>query len=471
MLGEKRMDEQLICSKCGAEVKEGEIFCRNCGQRLEATADNKQDGAEDLNDGPSSSENFDTQNNYQRSTSEQPPKTFNKKLGVLIGLIVVVLAGGYFGLNSYYQPQKQLDRAAAAIGNPSVGLAKYVTTDDPTLQNDISDQNLKPTQKYFKKDQQKLAALKTALKQGSVYKNSYSFKKDGNALLFFPRYKVNIKGAYVKLHINRSGVELFQDNKKVAETSKSNSIKEIGPIFPGNYTFKAMKVVSGRKLSNSTTTTIYGGSKNLVLNLKTVSFTLHGDPGSTIYLNNKKAGTLNAEGQMKFNDYPFEGKLKVYAIDSSKKKSKTVDIGNDLEDGIHHFYFSSDGDETSAASSNSGANASSDSSSDTTDTDANANSQVDTKNLTTKQVNDWILVHLKANYDFSVTEDDFIFEQQKNDEGLLEINVRENHASENMRAQNASPDHNPGVGSFVIDADGHLRNAITNEVVATEYGE
>lgn len=462
MLGGIRMDEQLTCSNCGAKVEKGETFCRNCGQRLE-TADSKENGPENLNDSVTSPESVAAQNNYQRSTTAPPPKSFNKKLGVSIGLIIVILLGGYFVLNSYYQPQKQLNRVVEAMGNPNEGLAKYVTTDDPTLHKDISDRNLKPTQKYFKEDQQKLAALKAALKQGTIYKNSYTFEKSGNAWLFFPRYKLNIKGAYVKLRTNRSNAEIFQNGKKVFETSKSNSAKEIGPLFPGNYTFKVAKVVSGRKLSNSLTTIIYAGSKSITLNLKTVTFTLHGDSGANVYLNNKKVGSLNAAGVMKFNNYPLKSKLRAYLIDSSKKKSKTINIGDELEDGIHHFYFSSDGDETSSASS--------DSSSDTSDSGATVDSQVDTKNLTTKQVNDWIFIHLKANYDFSVTEDDFIFEQQKNDDGLLEVNVRENHDSENMRAQNASPDHNPGVGSFVIDADGQLRNAITNEVIATEYGK
>ncbi|KRN06333.1 hypothetical protein FD15_GL001535 [Liquorilactobacillus sucicola DSM 21376 = JCM 15457] len=462
MLGEKVMDEQLICSECGAKTRQGDAFCQNCGHKLAAVVGQDEDGTD--------SAVADTRRGYQR-TSSQPPKSFNKKLGVLLGLIVLVLLGVYLGLDSYYQPQRQLDRVVTALGSPSEGLAKYTTTDDPTLQNDITDKNLKPTQRYFKENQQQLAALKAAFKRNSTYKNSYSFEKNGNAWLFFPRYKVKIKAAYVKLHVNHADAEVYQNGKKIAETSQKRSVKRIGPLFPGNYTFKVSKVLSGRRITTSSTTTIFAGSKNISLNIETANFTLHGDPGALVYLNNKKIGTFAGDGQLEVTNYPLKGKLKVYSINTSKKKSTTVNITNELRNGIRDFYLSAGNAENNTDGSATDTASSDVSSSDTSDSDTSTNSQVDTKNLTTEQVNDWVLVHLKPNYDFQVTEDDFIFEQHKNDDGLLEIHVRENHDSDNMRAQNASPGHNPGVGSYVIDGAGNLRNSITNEVIATQYGK
>ncbi|KRL02587.1 TcaA 3rd/4th domain-containing protein [Liquorilactobacillus capillatus] len=306
--------------------------------------------------------------------------------------------------------------------------------------------------------------IKTAFQNNISYKGSYAFKRTGNAWLFFPRYKVSIKAAYVKLHIDRTGTEIYQDGKKISETSAHEAVKKVGPLFPGKHTFRAERVIASRKVTSSSTKVVFAGTTKVALKSKTATFTIYGDPRAMVYLNSKKVGTLDSEGQLKFSNYLVSGKLKVYTINSSKKKSPVVSVDQELTEGRHYIYLTTDVDPTIA---NAGA--------DETDSDSDSEKadkeQVDTKNLTTQQVNDWVFMHIKSNYPFSVTEDDFTFEQKKNDDGLLEIVVRENHASQNMKNHGADPMTTPNIGMFIIDGDGNLQNQTTDEVVATQYGE
>ena len=56
----------------------------------------------------------------------------------------------------------------------------------------------------------------------------------------------------------------------------------------------------------------------------------------------------------------------------------------------------------------------------------------------------------------NVTKDDFDFEQAKNDQGILEITVYENHDGPDMQAHNADPNTSPRVGTYSIDSNGNL---------------
>ncbi|MCH4170941.1 MAG: hypothetical protein LKF36_06930 [Lactobacillus sp.] len=100
------------------------------------------------------------------------------------------------------------------------------------------------------------------------------------------------------------------------------------------------------------------------------------------------------------------------------------------------------------------------------------NSNVNVNNLTTQQVKDWVFLHVLPSYTtFHVTESDFFFETHFDDEGLLNIDVRENHNSPTMRAQGADPKVTPRIAAFKITRDGQLYDTIRNQVVATSYGQ
>lgn len=124
------------------------------------------------------------------------------------------------------------------------------------------------------------------------------------------------------------------------------------------------------------------------------------------------------------------------------------------------------GDATTASSSESSTTTSASSSA--------ATSAVDTHNLTTEQVNQWVWLHLKQDYAGKhVTIQDMFFTQTTNDDGTLTIQVKENHSTENMKKQGVTDIVDPTVGWYGINSKGELTDNTTgdNKVIATEYGK
>lgn len=90
----------------------------------------------------------------------------------------------------------------------------------------------------------------------------------------------------------------------------------------------------------------------------------------------------------------------------------------------------------------------------------NSNGNVDTKNLTTQQVNNWVYQAMLKTY-YTGNEkppmDALDFEQNTDDSGCVEILVRENHDSDWMKERGAMQGVNPTIATFRVDAQGNLQ--------------
>lgn len=91
---------------------------------------------------------------------------------------------------------------------------------------------------------------------------------------------------------------------------------------------------------------------------------------------------------------------------------------------------------------------------------------VDTKNLTTNQVNRWVYANIMADWNknntnepplTSADQDAFIFNQSTDDQGCVEIQVQENHQSAFMKSIHAYPESTPTIGWYRINAQGYLQ--------------
>lgn len=104
--------------------------------------------------------------------------------------------------------------------------------------------------------------------------------------------------------------------------------------------------------------------------------------------------------------------------------------------------------------------------------------RVDTNNLSVAQVNNWIWLHMVRD-DFKgdtrgFTQSDYMFQQTMNDEGNLEIEVRENHSTKHMRDAGMAQSVDPRYGSYEINDKGELMKETLNggyRVIAKEYGQ
>ena len=91
---------------------------------------------------------------------------------------------------------------------------------------------------------------------------------------------------------------------------------------------------------------------------------------------------------------------------------------------------------------------------------------VNTKNLTTQQVNKWVYANLMADWNKNNTDEPpltpadqnaFIFNQSTDNQGCVEIQVQENHQSAFMKRIHAYPESTPTIEWYRINAQGYLQ--------------
>lgn len=95
------------------------------------------------------------------------------------------------------------------------------------------------------------------------------------------------------------------------------------------------------------------------------------------------------------------------------------------------------------------------------------NTSVDTKNLTVEQAANWAKAHAATRYGVPFTKDDFLSHVVTNvqsSDGLVYIEVREDHSSPNMKG--TDPNVAPAAGFYRINANGQLEKM---DVVAGTY--
>lgn len=95
------------------------------------------------------------------------------------------------------------------------------------------------------------------------------------------------------------------------------------------------------------------------------------------------------------------------------------------------------------------------------------NTSVDTKNLTVEQAANWAKAHAATRYGIPFTKDDFLAQVVTNvqsSDGLVYIEVREDHSSPNMKG--TDPNVAPSAGFYRINVSGQLERM---DVVAGSY--
>ncbi|ANZ62378.1 hypothetical protein [Secundilactobacillus paracollinoides] len=80
----------------------------------------------------------------------------------------------------------------------------------------------------------------------------------------------------------------------------------------------------------------------------------------------------------------------------------------------------------------------------------------DTTHLTAKQVDDWVWADYQSETKFKRT--DYMFEQDM-DGGLLNIYLREDHSTQDMKKAGAAEQVNPIIASYRINKDGELQRS------------
>ncbi|BCQ31133.1 zinc ribbon domain-containing protein [Limosilactobacillus fermentum] len=371
-----------FCPNCGHELKPGARFCPNCGYQLRtatepapgsasqapeskvpeqrptevasanpvASTRSSQPSAAPQLTAPAAKQAADEAPTPARAQRRQRPQGKSRKpLWIGVGVAAVVLIGGYAVGSSYYSRQNQLNRAISALSSTKEDASPYLVSANTSLK--VTKDNAKPLQRYFTGHASELSSLKQTLLTSDTYGN-YRYVRSGSHWLIFPRYQISFEPAYAELMTNHEGVTVKMGGKQVATLSANDQSSrsyyssfsndaqtaythKVGPYVPGDYSFTASGTVSGHKITAKANATLTPGSTTTVdVGLSTLTFTVVGPSGATVYVGGDKAGTIGDSGSLELKDYPVSGNTSVYlTVNASGKtyESKHATIGKDLD--------------------------------------------------------------------------------------------------------------------------------------------
>lgn len=334
---------KFFCPNCGHKITEPIQFCPNCGYKVIDIVKKLQRQNDSVvsksKEKPQVQESKQAKVDDNHQLNEQVKETKVKKskvkptnhhgfreklnglrdnlvihkwgwlLGILIALVLL-----FVGLNNYYQPRNQIARAYTVLNNPNKNGAHYITTNDS--QAKINRESVKPVQKEFHDQVEagyidKHIFVKNRLKELNT--NGSEFKKTGNVWLFFPKYKYEVNTISIPVKTNLPNLKIYQNGKYVGTSHSHNYEKNFNHLLDGVYKFTAKGAVHGQKVSASD---VYNGSgasdnkMNLDININT--FNIKSVPNAEVYVNNKKVGNLDKNGNYTLKNYPIHKNTKLY---------------------------------------------------------------------------------------------------------------------------------------------------------------
>jgi len=335
-----------FCPNCGAKVTPGDEFCGNCGFNLVQYHAENASSTSSAASQPATSAT--TSQAAPKSAAPQPTATTamphrqgnggnNTKQRALpqwawwvIGVVAVILVGGYLFGRNYYTRSAQLDRTITAIKSGKGALAKDFTSTDPNLK--LSDKKVKPLVRYFKHNPQALADFKRQLMNGQTSDGLFTYQLTGKHWLLFDKYQIHVKPVYPTATTNRTGAKIKVDGKTVATATRTSYSKQLGPLVPGKYTIASQGTVSGKPMTNQGTYDLMKTDQSVDLALRTVSFTVETAPKTVIYVNGKQQGKADSAGELVVSELPWSGNLEVtgeYKHGSSTVSSKASKVTSD----------------------------------------------------------------------------------------------------------------------------------------------
>lgn len=310
-----------FCPNCGNPIKKNAKFCPKCGFKLNKLAEKKT--AQEL---------------ANQTPTRKKPIRKRKKNKVLYGFLVALLlvfAVFYVWGSNHYSRNNQINWIVSSLKNPQTDLSSYVTADDPDMH--VTASSLKPLQNYYVDNQTKANQLGTDIRNGAGTEK-ISLQKSGHYLLLFPKYTLRLKTYTPQVKTNHSDSQVTINGSTIGRLQGADGsyYKELKPIFPGKYHVKVNSHVAGRNLNADATVNVWS-NKTVDLNIRTETFAVDSVPNGDVYINDRKVGSLDNNGQKTFKDYPITGNMVLYVKSKFKGQSiysqKVTDLSSKLPGG------------------------------------------------------------------------------------------------------------------------------------------
>lgn len=301
-----------FCPNCGKPLKDGATFCPNCGAKITSSSS----VTNNLNNSPSRINSNQTRTT-QAPAPRKPMSKKNKIIISIVAVIAVICIGTYMFGKNYYSRDRQIDRIVNGIKEPNADLAKYVISDDSSVE--ITKNSVKPYKKLL--SNQKSSSLKSELTDEGTITNG-ELVENGKYFLLFPKYQLRVKSYSPKVETNHENSTLYVNGKNSGKFSQDGSIftKTANHLLAGKYTFLVKTKVSGRNLQ-ATSSVNASDSSAIDMSIETRTFTVKGVSGANVYINDTKVGSLDKNGEEKFTNYPITKDMSLYITTTVNKES------------------------------------------------------------------------------------------------------------------------------------------------------
>ena len=247
----------------------------------------------------------------------QPAMAKSKKILMIAGIVVAVLALTGYSFGSYYYSRGQVAE-------------RYETAAKKSFKDSLEYQVWSDTKKEIKTSEVKYTDTKnTTTYSKSQLMSGERMQKVGRQFLIFPKWRVVVDPGTVDLTVNTADLNLTINGVSYGTTDGNNYTAELKHLYPGTYNFVASGKVNDQDITVSSEENVTSRTE-VNLSVKYLSFTVKSNlKDGDLYVGGTKVGTLSS-GKLDVNKVAVAGSSAVYVKknfdDGSSIKTETLSI-------------------------------------------------------------------------------------------------------------------------------------------------
>lgn len=247
----------------------------------------------------------------------KPAMAKSRKILMIAGIVVAVLALTGYSFGSYYYSRGQVAE-------------RYETAAKKSFKDSLEYQVWSDTKKEIKTSEVKYTDTKnTTTYSKSQLMSGERMQKVGRQFLIFPKWRVVVDPGTVDLTVNTADLNLTINGVSYGTTDGNNYTAELKHLYPGTYNFVASGKVNDQDITVSSEENVTSRTE-VNLSVKYLSFTVKSNlKDGDLYVGGTKVGTLSS-GKLDVNKVAVAGSSAVYVKknfdDGSSIKTETLSI-------------------------------------------------------------------------------------------------------------------------------------------------
>ena len=247
----------------------------------------------------------------------KPAMAKSKKILMIAGIVVAVLALTGYSFGSYYYSRGQVAE-------------RYETAAKKSFKDSLEYQVWSDTKKEIKTSEVKYTDTKnTTTYSKSQLMSGERMQRVGRQFLIFPKWRVVVDPGTVDLTVNTADLNLTINGVSYGTTDGNNYTAELKHLYPGTYNFVASGKVNDQDITVSSEENVTSRTE-VNLSVKYLSFTVKSNlKDGDLYVGGTKVGTLSS-GKLDVNKVAVAGSSAVYVKknfdDGSSIKTETLSI-------------------------------------------------------------------------------------------------------------------------------------------------